>query len=238
MQPSAYPLQAPFQHPADDGLVLYLPFQEGTGRKTWDFSGRGNHGNLVNGPTWVVGKHGWALDFDGTDDYVVVDGNDYDIDSDTTWEAWIKITWSLASDDSVEIVSKYGNTEFNYQKVFAFDLFGSRLRLYLRHQDGSNDSNPDIISNQMVGDGNWHHVVATYEITTGDANLYIDGSLDISETLDSGEIIIGTENLYVGVGNFYGGFTNYFNGIIDEVRIYNRALSADEIRRHYEQTRL
>jgi prepilin-type N-terminal cleavage/methylation domain-containing protein len=54
----------------DNGLVLYLPFEEGSGTSTRDLSGHNNDGTLYNGPTWVEGKLGKALSFDGVDDYV------------------------------------------------------------------------------------------------------------------------------------------------------------------------
>ena len=74
----------------EEGLVLYLSFDEGAGDTARDSSGHGNNGE-INGPKWVEGADGKALEFDGVDDYVEVPYNDmFNINDAMTLAAWVK----------------------------------------------------------------------------------------------------------------------------------------------------
>jgi len=216
-----------------DGCVLDLKMDEGEGVVAPDTSGQGNHGNLKPGPapnypTWVDGKFGKALSFDGVDDYVDIPYN-FGQPNELTIELWFKTT--EASWDTI-----FGQTNIQppsaasaYISVFAIKDTGVlRAELWT-------GSRQEISTSFSVRDGNWHHAVMVGNVNI--QSLYVDGQL------------IGSRNgtisqdwwLYSFIGTGFDdtgrGFPaqtwHYFNGLIDEVRIYNRALSEEEIRAHF-----
>jgi hypothetical protein len=204
----------------DYGLVGYWSFDEGAGTTAYDASGKGNNGTLVNGPKWTNGKFGQALSFDGVDDYV--DFGDIDMLEFTgtapfSVAAWL---WLDPAISSSHIISKEGSSATGVQG-WQFGWLGSTIRL-IRWRDG----NPNVCS-FTVPTGKWIHVVFTYDgsIIRG----YLNGGFQTS--LSSTFEIIGTAYPFRIGARPYGGY--YYKGLIDEVRIYNRALSEEEIRYLY-----
>jgi PGF-CTERM protein/uncharacterized repeat protein (TIGR01451 family) len=205
------------QAKSDYGLVAEWHFDEGSGSVVKDSSGYGNDG-VIRGAKWTEGKFGSALSFDGYDDYVeVLDSDSLDIIGDLTLVAWVKTSKDgeqiIAFGDSVHGLTGYlwmiGQSTAGRQ---SFHSSGNR-------QWGKSDS--------TVNDGTWHHVAVVLSDTT--ATFYKDGNPDGSMT--SAAPVSHTGVRYIGTGS---NLAADFNGIIDEVRIYNRALTADEIKTHYE----
>jgi len=202
--------------PADTmtrGLVGYWSMDEGMGDTAYDGSANSNNGTLTNGPTWTDGKKGGALSFDGVDDYVDC-GNDESLRPDTyTIEGWVKTT-----DSNGSLVS------FGLNQPM-LGVWGSDLIAYLG-SDYYRKFNTDNVT-----DNNWHHIVFVIEnndVTT--AKAYVDGEeLSVSATGSTGSAN-AKDRCYIGYSQ---GQTWDLTGLIDEVRIYNRALSAEEIRFHY-----
>lgn len=195
-------------------------FNEDSGTTIADSSGNGNtgtyhgesfnDGTLKNGPQWVDGKYGKALQFDGSDDYVDC-GNDssLNLDNEVTVEAWVK---PIAVPSSGEgLASKadlsYGLTYYVNGQVYFYTYSGSHF------------------STTSLPTGEWSHVVGTYDGTT--RRLYVNGVLK-DEDNDPGLSLSSSAKFKIG---YYSG---YFNGLIDEVRIYNRALSEAEIKAIYQ----
>ena len=204
----------------DPNLVLYLSFEEGTGTMTKDLSGWGNHGTLVNGPTWSTGRAGKCLSFDGVDDYVNCgSSSSLSAPSQLTVEAWFNP--SNFPSGLHQIVGK--QTYYNeYRLVLdGNDLQGHIFSSSTGYVVKSSSSGVYLTTNI------WYHAIMTYDGTT--FKLYLNGnlvdSLNISITINpnSNSLTIGTNN-----DNDY-----FFPGLIDEVRIYNRALTASEIQDHY-----
>jgi len=200
----------------DDGLVGYWSFDEGEGGTAYDYSGNGNDGTIY-GATWTAGIFGAALHFNGIDDYVDC-GHGESIDSlsrpyqDSTWSMWFK-----TSEDG-RMIGKYYPFQFIVMdhKLHAFIYNGQEFVLGYEPQAGSD-----------VTDDQWHHAVFVLD-RDGDFNIYLDGSPDGAEDISTHafEHWPETNTLYHGCRNPGHG---HFNGIIDEVRIYDRALSDDEI---------
>jgi hypothetical protein len=94
------------------------------------------------------------------------------------------------------------------------------------------NTNKYLRTTQTVNDGRWHFITGTYDGTT--ATLYIDGKSAASRA-GTNELNNTTSNLTVGVYN--DGLTGPFNGFIDDARIYNRALSATDVRQLYNASR-
>ncbi|MBN2422618.1 hypothetical protein JXB41_05295 [Candidatus Woesearchaeota archaeon] len=204
---------------SDDGLVLYMPLEEGTGTRTDDLSRMKNDGTIT-GTEWTSGKYGSALDFDGSSDFVDA-GSDssYDITSDYTFAAWI-YPKNIATAGQ-RIIVKDNNTD---GKALSLGDPGSgRIRFFDRGMSPVSTDTGAIISNN-----NWYHVVAVYDSSDAMKRIYIDGIEVANSTSVTGTPATNSVNLGIGAdpkGNS-GGF---FNGTIDEVRIYNRSLTTEEI---------
>jgi len=206
------------------GLVGYWAFDEGAELTAYDRSGNSNDGTLNNMDDfdWVSGQHGGALDFDGTDDYVTADhSSSLNLTGDLSMSAWIRRDNPQVDHGSV--ISK-GNANDNGQQYYMQVLSTGQLvsvignaptnGVYLNHSSTAN-----------VGTGIWTHIVMT--LNGDSSSIYIDGSLDSTGT-GSGSRQTNTDVIEIGRR---GDASFKFRGPLDEVRIYNRALSADEVRR-------
>jgi len=216
----ARPLQGPPVFPLEKGLVLWFPFDDRSGATAYDRSGKRNNGVLY-GPTWVAGRRGSALSFDGTSAYVNCGKKaTLDLTSALTILAWVK-----AGDFTAErcIVSKsYAAYELKfYSSRFVFECSVGGVDVWAK-ADGL-----------VPVTGTWYHVAWTYDSTTH--KLYIDG-VSYTPTFGAGAGTTGpidanTEDVHIGCRP---GPSLFWDSIIEEVRLYNRALSSAEIKRLYE----
>lgn len=195
-------------------LTGYWTFDEGGGNNVFDSSGMGNNGVVVGNPVWADGKVGKALMFDGVDDYVVISqlSNIPAQNSPYTIFAFIK---PLAyGTKGIVGWGSWGVTN----AVNALRLSSSGIVNYW----WSNDLSVNVSG---LTDGKWHLVVATFDGVK--RSIYVDGNL------------VGFDNPTghaATLSNFRIGSTNngeYFYGLIDEVRIYKKALTGEEIRNIY-----
>jgi len=200
------------------GLVGYWNFDGPniSGTRAKDSSGNNNHGTLTNGPTTTIGKLGQALSFDGSNDYVAIPNNSsIQTNGVITIAAWIYLTSTTAE----RIIVKGSEYEF--------DVSGGLLRL--------NQDNTVIMQSTAYSYINsWHHVVAVYSDSENYTMLCIDASC-ITEGSETTSIANTSNN--VAIGSEPNGGGNFLNGQIDDVRIYNRALSAAEIQKLYNMGR-
>ena len=181
-----------------------------------------NNGTLVNGAGFAAGEVGQAFSFDGVSGYVSIPGSPL-MDSFTTSitiEAWIKVNQLTVNSDWEWIVTK-GNSSWRLMGT----TFAKTVYLGL---DGVSPSR-DLPGTRDVNDGQWHHVAGVYDGTN--MFLYVDGTLDVSKPA-TGAIV---QNSYpVCIGHNAEAPASSFNGLIDEVSLYNRALTASEIQADYE----
>jgi len=201
----------------DPDLVAYWPFDEGSGTTAFDVSGNGNDGIFVGDPKWVAGMFGGALEFNG-DDYLDCGNNpSLEIRDQITIAFWFQVqafqnTWEafFSKGDSAYRVSRGGGTGN-----------GTHLGISGTGAGGGNGwfNGPTIITG-----GDWHHFAGTYDGTEG--RIYIDGVLDAS-TPASGQINIESENLWIG--NNSQNTNRQLHGLMDDVRLYSRALTEEEI---------
>ena len=204
----------------EKGLVGYWKFDEsgwnGTKNEVKDISGHGNHGTAHGDATTVAeGKLGRAGTFDGDGDYLDC-GNDesLNITGPITIELWLKAkSWGSGNGDY--FVSK---AQSNQGYVLEQDAGSVRFRLFEKGVLAGQATFPNPSLNA------WHHVVGTYDGTN--LRLYLDGVLkDTSGTVPP---ITGTGgNLYI---SWWFGAYGFFNGLIDEVKIYNYALTEEMVR--------
>jgi len=215
-------------YPSDDGLVLYLPFREGTGTTTYDKSPYGNDG-INYGAEWTDGRSGRALEFDGHDCVTLPDNSilDFDAPSSFTWAVWIKTTCPWSSGDRVVIGWRDSGDPDPFIRIF---VRYNGLVGFVYRDAGGTWTDEVISSPNTVDDGNWHFIVAVRDKSSTNPNkLYVDGVL-VDESPDPTTLGFDVDHHEVGRDYIDGTF---FVGTIDEVRIYNRALSEEEIRGHY-----
>jgi hypothetical protein len=189
-----------------DGLVGYWKMDEGVGTTTLDSSGNGKTGTF-NSANWSNGKYGVGGSFPGS---VRVDFSGTDIVNPTAYTktAWIKTNTQNAS-------NIFSGTTGGH--VF---YTGSGLIYF-----SNTWSSPTISVAANFYDNNWHFLVGTYDGTKG--TVYMDG-VKLAE--------LNMPNIPAGQPAYIGAFAaeNYFSGLIDEVRLYNRALSPAEVSQLYE----
>jgi hypothetical protein len=208
----------------DEGLLLYLSFDEGAGDTARDSSMYRNNGE-INGPKWVEGADGNALEFDGVDDYVEVPYNDmFNINDAITLAAWVKPAMApFAGEQWRGIINGQKSTHGPYllQMTGANGEMGAWLGGTWVWQ----------VTTAILDTENFWHLVGTYEDGVGFKD-YVNGELD-SQNAQQGAI---KDNVNEGVviGHNYSFANRWFQGIIDEAVIYNRALTEDEVRDLYE----
>ena len=199
-----------------DGLVGSWHFDEGSGTTACDTSGNDNDGT-INGATWVNdGKFGKALSFDGADDYVEVkDSDSLDITNAITIMAWVKLD---SLDKEQQIVRKSRDDTGEAYEIFINDT--NRVFFGIRDSSGTEEY---VYPTDTLTTGTWYHIVGTYD--KQNLKLYLNGN-EIGSEPSTITIDVSSRNLIIGCGDKG---TRYFHGTIDEVRIYNRALSEGEI---------
>ncbi len=222
--------QAKIAGSTERGMVGYWSMNDGAGTVAADFSGNGNRGVLVNGPTWTNGRLGKALSFDGSDDRIDV-RNNFNFSSTGTFSASV---WARTSSKGVIFVTdSWIASGAQGGWVFYVDGTTGNLKFF-----GSTGTAGSVIGSTAVNDGNLHHFVMTYNNKT--VTFYIDGRQDASGTasaIGSGTMSTATYGTLIGA-NFNTSnstFVNFFNGLIDEARVYNRALPAQEVKTLYQQ---
>ena len=197
------------------GLVAAYAFSEGVGTTAADASGNGNVGTIA-GATWTTqGRFGPALSFNGVNNVVQVPASaSLNVTSAMTLEAWIFPT-----------ASQGGWRTIMQRQADAYFLNASNSSGPLRPSGGGTiGSGLDYVSGTTANPVNaWTHVALTYDGAM--LRLYVNGVQAASEA-KTGSIQTTTNPLWIGGNTPYG---EYFQGVIDEIRIYNRALSAAEI---------
>ncbi len=210
-----------YQPPAPDwfdGLVGYWKFDDGEGTIAFDSSGYGNNGT-INGPVWIGGKYGWALDFDGVNDWVEVPKNpSLNIVNGITVAAWVYLKASTVS--GVILSSWWDGTEPD--RGIGLSLLPGYFYF------GVIDDNNCLLVPFSFGINMWYYLVATWDGSVSKA--YVNG-VEIGSRSTSGSFT--NQNVNLGIGSDINPFAWCFNGTIDEVTIYNRALSQEEILGHY-----
>ena len=207
-------LQSPGTALAQSGLVAAYSFNEGAGTTAGDSSGNGLNGTIANA-TWVAtGKYGKALSFNGTNALVTVaDPGPLMLTTGMTLEAWVNP--STVSSAWRDVIYK-GNdnyylegTSTNGGAPAAGGTFGG--------------ANANAYATGPLPTNTWSHLALTYD---GSAlRLYVNGVL-ASSIARTGDIQTSANPLQIGGDSLYG---QYFQGMIDEVRVYDVALSAAQI---------
>jgi|GEM_PF-1432890 len=199
------------------GLVSAYSFSEGAGSTVSDSSGNGDTGT-INGATWTsAGKYGSALSFNGTSSYVDL-GNaaSLQLTGSMTASAWVYATANPPDDGQIIAKSDYTNgwqlktTPDTGVRTFGFAI-----------SDGT--THVQRYSKTVLSLNTWYYVTGVYNAAAQTLDIYVNGVLDdgvLSGTVPAAQAN-AAQNALIGMRS--GGF--YFNGTIDEVRVYNTALT-------------
>jgi len=208
------------------GLVGYWSFDEGAGTTARDLSGRGNTGTLVNNPTWVEGRVGRALSFDGVDDAVGVGiGINYFPLPRFTICNWIR-TPGLASG-----MTANGFFSLTFGLIHRLNSAG---QFVVGIDDGTTGHWPTAAPDNLHNN-QWHYLCSAFDGVN--LHMFINGIHRRPFTVTwQGTTRWPTNGVNIGIDNNNSAVWR-FNGLIDEVRIHNRALTEAEIRASFNATR-
>jgi hypothetical protein len=207
------------------GLVGYWKFDELIGSTSSDFSGYGHHGSWVNGPSATSScRVGSCIGFNGTTNYVNVPNPssstlDFSTNTDFSVTFWVK-------------ANSFGNTPFIVDKRHSFGGTFAGYTVYLSATGAPILRLGDGVSvNEWAGGGtnatgtwNFYAVSAS---RAGNATLYTNGTSIGGGNISAIGNITTANSLYLGTKDATA--TNALDGLLDEVRIYDRALTSDEV---------
>ncbi len=201
---------------------------EGSGNKAFDLSGNSNNGT-INGATWAGG----GLSFDGND-YIDLGASSLTIGSSITTGVTISM-WLQTGDTSESSVFGHfkSNVGLNLQLKVNSDSgdgasVGSIFTLLDDDGTASTRLSGGVDSDTGITDGNWHHISAVLDLAGNNIYIYIDG---VSQSVIYAQQNADTShsnfslNPYIGARNLNAAANEFFNGIIDEVMIFNFALT-------------
>jgi hypothetical protein len=207
----------------NDGLLVEYLLDETSGLVAADTSGNGRHGELISFPDqdshWIEGYKDGALSLMESSGYVAVSG--LPMISNTTWSAWVRPGVTNSNQSIITATFPGAGAGHLLQLVNGVDG-PAHAQVYWNHDQAA----INFRSPQSLELGKWHHVAMTIDAGTGLLSLYVDGVLVNTGT---GVPKPYEDVVYIGRRIVTGtGFP--MSGAVDEVRIYDRALSAQEIR--------
>jgi len=208
------------------GLGAYWKFDEGSGSTAADSSGHNNNGTIT-GTAWTTdSKTGQALSFSGSSgQYVEVPTSaSLTPTSGITISAWIKRNSTGPQNQWPRIIDKHTSGHGPYQIY----LYNNTNHLGAFFQ-GTSSTSGDVDSGWLVPAGQWTHIAVTYD--GANIRFYGNGALQFTKSYTGGIYNSQQENVVIGAAVNHG--SGFFNGIIDEVRISNRAFSDAEITQLY-----
>lgn len=219
-----------------NGLVAYWSFDEGSGEKINDASSNGFDGSIYDA-SWVNGVSGYALSFDGFDDYALVPDDEKLRSENITLLFWLYPTWE--DSDSKWIIGKgckdrWGNQDACSYGInfFDYDEDGTKEICVILE---NNDNDQTIIPYTITSLNRWYHVALTFNDLNQEAKLYVNGifrgEADHGQSLryySSWDLLIGGS--HSGTGS---GVNSWVSCKVDEVFVYNRVLNENEITYFY-----
>ena len=225
---------------SDSGLVGYWSFDEGSGNKVGDMSGRGNDGIASGSPAWINGRRGKALNFNGTNQYVGAGQNSTLSNiAPLTASAWIYPTDVSATSRAIIAKTDVSN---NGWKFGPSSSGVGQISLVVVYDNSGADKVSRVSAINTLTINTWQYATVTWDggkNYTG-MHIYINGS-EVSYNDASSQNAIGNRvsdaTFDLTIGANYNGLSRLFAGTIDEVRVYNRALSAGEVSNLYSSSK-
>lgn len=213
--------------PKQENVELYLPLSEGSGTTAYDYSDNSNNGT-INGATYdKIPDGGYALSFDGSDDYLVQNSSVNYGSKNITMGVWVKYTnnsdvmmiWNEVSADSDSIIRCYLNNSGDLQVL---------NRNSVNRLDG-------YTTNSNLYDGKMHLIIMTLNFSEQEIKIYIDG---VSQTVTYQNRVgtVSFDNLKLYYGGDYDNSRRYFDGQVRMPFIYSELKSKDWIKKFYQET--
>ncbi|MYB64561.1 LamG domain-containing protein [Candidatus Poribacteria bacterium] len=228
-----------------DGLVSYWTFdkKDMTDTTVMDVWGN-NNGTIVGTPKSVAGRVGQALEFDGANDYVNLTnlGDFGEKVGSSTFEAWVKTEFKEDWTSLFKVLDVGCNMawaiDVNRSAQAGFLYAQDVVHFYVRQKSVAGCNHIAAQIDFPLSDGEWHHIVfAVEDAGIPKVNIYMDGTEQIVILGDASKLTTFepfVEPVYIGAANNRGAVERFFPGVIDEVRIYDRPLSTNEVTRNYE----
>jgi len=221
-----YAIEPALAADSDPDFVGWWKLDETSGTVASDSSGRNFRGILRNGPVWIDGLDGGALQFDGRDDYVAIANVYYGrvANLQVTVALWVK-----SESENDQVLFSFDRNEYWRLEINGTAAEAGQVGWSLMTDAGQ----ADLAGKTRIDNGQWHHVAGVFD--RGAIYIYVDGKVDASTRLGT---TFGTGNPrfgFLGVGSEATKFDgdkapeNYFQGAMDDVRLYTRALTAAEI---------
>jgi hypothetical protein len=203
--------------PGLDG-VSYWPLDEGSGLLAGDAAGD-HDALLVNEPTWTVGISGPGLAFNGTDQWLDTGASILDTDASYSVAAWLRLdslggfatAISQDADQSSAFFLQYSGADNRF--AFAFPSYR-------------------VLAPTAPEPGRWYHLTGVRDGEDGVSQLYVDGEL--AATAEACGETAATGDTVIGRGKWAGNPVDFWRGEIDQVHVYDRALSDGEVQQLYE----
>jgi hypothetical protein len=213
----------------EEGLILHLPFDEGSGDTVADLSATGLDGTVHGDAEWVKGINGGAINFDGGSAFVNLPASDvlHEAKEQVSFALWFNATVVPGDVKWIHMGLLIGR---GHNGDFSLVLFNGCIKGWLAFEVGGLEFPKGAQAGECVPEldveaDRWYHVVVTYEAPFG--KLYLDGELAVKNE-SKGVAIRYLDDDWTQFGAFRGQ-QQFFNGVIDEIRIYNRALTPEEI---------
>lgn len=194
-------------------MIAYLPLDEGTGKVVIDKTGNGYDGVFKNNPSWVTGIYGKALEFDGDDSIEIEKGADIKPES-LTMATWVNFSNTSGRQDFI-----------SRNDDFALSIGGNTQNGKLWAVITTNGDWLDVGGVTTIDANKWYHVALTYSAKTKKLTLYLDGKVDGEGDAPSGLEHRNGGLLTIGVYD-----TRYLKGKLDEIKIWDEAISENAIK--------
>ncbi|GAA4494465.1 glycoside hydrolase family 2 [Actinoallomurus oryzae] len=203
--------------PGLDGVSFY-PLDEGSGTVTEDTVGT-HDASLVNGPAWTTGHAGSALQFNGSNQYADTGAAILDTTGNYSVSAWVKLdrlgSFATAVSQDGDTNSAFYLQYSGQDNRFAFSFAGVRA-----------------LAPSAPQTGQWYHLVGVRDAASGTLTLYVNGQKAGTAAACLGDASTG--HTVIGRGRYGGNPVDFWPGAIDQVHMYDRALSADEVGQLYQ----
>jgi len=220
-----------------EGLVSWWPFDRNTiGDDGTVEDSFGDNNGIIEGDVEIVGgRVGECLKFDTVDDFVTIEHSDsVDIgEGEYSVEAWIKAPTQPAGWWLHTIYAKGGT---NWKAGYLIAVRGDKdaagmggFGVLVSREGGGTETYTD----ENVDDDEWHHVVGVFSRSSGEIKAYIDGKLEQAVAADKTIDLSTPAEARIGRSSQQSSDADWYSGCIDEVRLYNKALSDEEIRQNY-----
>lgn len=212
------------------GLAGYWKLDDASGTTATDASTNGSNGTLTSGPTWTTGQIGGAVSFDGTDDYIIEAGTtQYKFTSSFAFGGWFQ---STGDQDNRPVAGFDSGSNYRYSLVI--DNVGAEsFQCQARLTGGLITASFTM----TVVTNDWYHLYCSYDDSLKVVTLYVNGTKAASSSVGSGSLTDGGAGQQkFSIGRSQGSSPSYWTGIIDEMRMYNRAFSPEEVAKLYKST--